>query len=83
MRMRSCEERVGGDGGEGFGLRVEALGGAAEDGGEVEAEAVDAGLADEVAQAVEDQAAGGGVVAGERVAGAGVVDEAAVGVWRK
>ena len=45
------EQRVGGDGAEGFGVRVEALRGAAEDRGEVEAEAVDAGLADEVAQA--------------------------------
>ena len=59
-------------------LGVEAVRGAAEDRGEVEAEAVDAGLADEMAQGVEDQAAGGGVVAGQRVAGAGVVDEAAV-----
>ena len=65
--------------GEGFGLGVEALGGAAEDGGEVEAEAVDAGLADEMAEGVEDEAAGGGVGAVERVAGAGVVDQAAVG----
>ena len=60
-------------------MRVEAVGGAAEDGGEVEAEAVDAGLADEMAKGIEDEAAGGGVVAGQRVAGAGVVDEAAVG----
>ena len=36
-------------------------------------------MGDEVAEAVEDEPAGGGVVAGQRVAGAGVVDEAAVG----
>ena len=71
------EEGVGGDLGEDRGLRVEAGGGAAEDRGEVEAEAVDAGPG-EGAQAVEDQAAGRGVVAGEGVAGAGVVDEGAV-----
>ena len=73
------EEGVGGDGLEGFGVGVEALARAAEDGGEVEAEAVDAGLGDEMSKGIKDQAAGGGVVAGERVAGAGVVDEAAVG----
>ena len=44
-------------------------------GGEVEAEAVDAGLADEVAQRVEHQPPRRRVVAGERVAGAGVVDQ--------
>ena len=55
--------------------RVEARRAAPEHGGEVEAEAVDAGLADEVAQRVEHQPPGGGVVAGERVAGPGVVDQ--------
>ena len=48
--------------------------------GEVEAEAVDAGLADEMSKGIEDEAAGGGVVAGQGVAGAGVVDQAAVGL---
>ena len=50
---------------------------AAEDRAEIEAEAVDPGLQHEVAHGVEDHAGDRRAVAGERVAAAGVVDEAA------
>ena len=55
--------------------RARSPAGAAEHGGEVEAEAVDAGIAARSGAGVEDQPPHGRVVAGEGVAGAGVVDE--------
>ena len=71
------EERVGGDLGKDGGVRVEA-GCAREDRREVEAEAIDTGLR-VVAQRVQDQRANLRPAAIERIAGAGVVDERAVG----
>ena len=76
------EDTVGEDGIVGYGAQRRGVAGvavrtAAENGREVEAEAVDAGMQHEMAKAVEDQAADEGVVAGDRVAGAGIVDQRA------
>ena len=48
---------------------MKAVEGASEDGGKVEAEAVDAGMHDEMAQAVDDQAPDEEVVAGKGISG--------------
>ncbi len=62
---------------QGFALRIEALRCAADNGGEIEAEAIDTGMGDEVAERFDDEMAHLWVIAGERIAGAGIVDQRA------
>src|SRR5690606_19269096 len=58
-----------------FALGGKSVRATSQNGGEVEAEAVDAGVDHEMAQAVDDQASDEGMVAGDGVAGAGIVDQ--------
>ncbi len=61
--MRSASRSIGEDRGQSA-VAVEAVCCAAENGSEVETEAVDAGIADEMAQAVDDEPLDVGMVAG-------------------
>ena len=80
---RSVEHGIGGDLGEERRVGSKPLGVAAEDRREIEAEAVDAGWRDQMPQGVEDEPQHRRALEGERVAGAGIVDERpSVCAWR-